>query len=128
MEKNEIQEIISNYSKLKELTRSKIEVIQKYDSEFSTLRGIENIRYYDELVGVACDNTCRGCYDSHYFTFPVEWLTIQDSDLEKVVTDNKKLRMEAELNKKLERQKKIEEEKEKKEREEYEKLKKKFEN
>ncbi|MFW6246822.1 MAG: hypothetical protein ACOC22_01455 [bacterium] len=92
------------------------------------MNGVENINIYNDEVSVECDNTCMGCPDTHYFSFPVFFLSMTDEELEKAVVVEKERREEEE---RMEALRKLQDElrkKEEQERLQYERLKKKFEN
>lgn len=122
------KEAISNYNKLIELAKAKIEVMEKIDcNAYNTARGIESINFYgDTSVSVTCDNSFRGCSDSFSFEFPLSYLFLSNGELKIVVEQDKVERLE---NERLQQQDKIQKDKawqEKREREQFEKLKLKF--
>lgn len=127
MKLEEIKDIIDNYEKLYQLATSKIEVLEKLDSHYSTLRGIENISFYDDVVSVSCDNSCMGCYDTHSFSFPIIWLSKTDSELEEIVIIQKEFNAENKRKLKEEKELKEKQEKEQRQLEQYQLLKAKFE-
>lgn len=88
----QINEIIANYDKLCALAKSKIEVIEKFDSQYNTARGIEEITFYGDVVWVKRDDSCRGCYNSSLFTFPIAWLSKTDAELEDIVVIQRELK------------------------------------
>lgn len=126
MNKEQIEEIISNYSKLNALAKSKIKLIEEIDSQYDTARGIEDIEIDLHEVCVRCNDSCRGHYDYFIYTFPTEWLSKSDSELQEIVLNEKKLREERELRKKEEKRLEENRKKEQMELELYEKLKVKF--
>ncbi len=123
----QIKEVISNYEKLYDLATQKIEVISKLDPEYDTRRRIENISFYDDSVSVCCDDTFRGCTDTHSFSFPTIWLSKTDLELQELVVNERKLREEK--SRKLKEQLELEKKTRKLEQElkEYNRLKSKFE-
>jgi len=123
MNLEQINEIIANYDKLYALAESKIEVIEKLDSQYNTARGIEEISFDGDVVWVKCDDSCKGCYDSLSFTFPIAWLSKTDAELEELVVIQRELKSEKERKAK-EKEKK---EAEQRELEQYQRLKAKFE-
>jgi hypothetical protein len=123
----EINGIISNYDKLVALTESKIKVIEKLDKQYNTARGIEEISFVMDDVLVKCDDSCRGCYDSSFFTFPIVWLSKTDAEVEELVITAKELKDEKERKVKKEKQLKEKKEVEQRELEQYKRLKAKFE-
>ena len=127
MKLEQIKDIIDNYEKLYQLASSKIEVLEKLDSQYSTLRGIEDISFYDDVVSVSCDNSCMGCYDTHSFSFPIIWLSINDSELEEIVIIQKEFNAENKRKLKEEKELKEKQEKEQLQLEQYQLLKAKFE-
>lgn len=127
MKLEQIKDIIDNYEKLYQLATSKIEVLEKLDSHYSTLRGIENISFYDDVVSVSCDNSCMGCYDTHSFSFPIIWLSKTDSELEEIVIIQKEFNAENKRKLKEEKELKEKQEKEQRQLEQYQLLKAKFE-
>lgn len=127
MNLEQIKEIIYNYEKLYELASEKIKIIEKLDAEYTTSRGIEDISFYDDVVSVTCDDTCRGCYDTRYFNFPIAWLSKTDAELEELVVVQKELKAEKERKRKEEKQLKEKKEAEQRELEQYQRLKAKFE-
>ena len=127
MNLEQINEIIANYDKLYALAKSKIEVIEKLDSQYNTARGIEDISFYDDVVGVTCDDTCMGCYDSLSFTFPIVWLSKTDAELWELVVVQREFKVEKERKAKEEKQLKEKKEAEQRELEQYQRLKAKFE-
>jgi len=126
-EKEQIDAVIENYGRLIALVKEKIKVIHKFDSQYNTNHGIEEIVFEDDSVYVRYDDTCRGCYDSSSFSFPLSYLTVQDDELKDIVIAAKELRIEQEKRAKEERQQKDKEDSEKRDREQYKRLKKKFE-
>ena len=127
MNLEQINEIITNYDKLYALAKSKIEVIEKLDSQYNTARGIEDISFYDDVVSVTCDDTCMGCYDSLSFAFPIAWLSKTDAELEELVVIQREFKAEKERKRKEEKQLKEKKEAEQRELEQYQRLKAKFE-
>ncbi len=94
MNSDQINETISNYDKLIALAKDKIKILEKADTKYSTLRGIETITFEDDKVWVKCDDSCRGSYDSHYFDFPISFLSLSDTELTNEVTLAKELKLE----------------------------------
>lgn len=127
MKLEQIKDIIDNYEKLNQLASLKIEVLEKLDSSYSTLRGIENISFYDDVVRVSCDNSFRSCYDTHSFFFPIIWLSKTDAELEEIVIIQKELNAENKRKLKEEKELKEKQEKEQRQLEQYQLLKAKFE-
>lgn len=127
MNLEQINEIIANYDKLYALAKYKIEVIEKFDSQYNTARGIEEISFDGDVVWVKCDDSCRGCYDSLSFTFPIAWLSKTDAELEEFVVIQRELKAEKERKAKEEKQLKEKKEAEQRELEQYKRLKAKFE-
>lgn len=130
MNLEQINELIINYNKLIDLAKSKIKVIEGIDSQYNTARGIEEISFDidTKTVYVKCDDSCRGCYDSLSFEFPIEWLSKTDLELWEIVKSamesrKAKARLDAEEKKNKE---KIEAEQ--RELEQYKRLREKFEN
>lgn len=127
MNLKQIKEIITNYDKLYALAESKIKVIEKLDSQYNTARGVEEISFDGDVVWVKCDDSCRGYYSSLSFTFPIDWLSKTDAELEELVVIARELKLEKERKAKEEKQLKEKKEAEKRELEQYQKLKAKFE-
>lgn len=128
MTQEQIKEVITNYDKLIELVKSKVAIMSEIDNKYHTARGIESIDFYsDDDVSVTYDDSCRGCYDSSSFSFPLHYLSIADEDLKLVVQTVLTERLEEERIKKELNQKKEQVDKEQKERQQYLKLKEKFE-
>lgn len=126
MELKEINHIISEYEKLHTLTVSKIQIMEQVDGRYSTRKGIEQISYEDGYVNVSCDDTCMGCYDSHSFGFPVEWLTLSDEELTTTIQDFKKAKEKEIEDKKEQEKRRALEAHEKREIAEFERLNRKF--
>ena len=128
MNLEKINQTVENYKKLESRCEDVFHKLCELDSkEYSSHRYIDKISIEMDSVGIVCDNSWGGCTDYTYYSFPIEWLTFDDVELEKVV-EAKKIERE-ELKRKLEEEKK---EKERLEREEteyqkYLSLKKKFE-
>jgi hypothetical protein len=96
--------------------------------EYSSHRYIDKVSIEMGNVDVICDNSCSGCTDYEYYSFPLEWISFDGDKLVEVV-EAKKLEREEEKRRKEE--KKREEERLEREEREYQKylsLKKKFEN
>ncbi len=127
MNLEQIEEIITNYDKLLDLTKSKIGVMEKLDPQYNTARGIEEISFDGDVVCVKCDDSCRGCYDSLSFTFPIAWLSKTDEELGELIMIQRELKAEKERKAKEEKQFKEKKEAEQRELEQYQKLKAKFE-
>jgi len=110
----QIKSTLKDYEEIISLAKEKIKILEEiYPSMFNTAKGIEDINFYDETVHVTCDDSCRGCYDSTSFKFPLNYLTLSDNDLRYVV---EKLKNNI-LNKKIQddiNKSKIEEEKKEK--------------
>ena len=123
----EIKEVINNYDKLIVLAKAKIKIMKEIDSNYNTAKGIEEISFDDEIVYVQCDNSCRGCYDSMDFSFPLNYLSLNDDELKKSVEQEKTNRLAEEAAEKERKKLKEEQDKEKREFEQYQKLKEKFE-
>jgi len=129
MKAQEIQEIITNYNALEQHTEKVIEKLGKLDSNmYGTARGIEEINFYETEVSVQCDNSWRGCPDTHYFDFPISFLSMSDEELEKAVIAERERREEEERLKKERIREESRLKHEQQEKLQYERLKKKFEN
>jgi hypothetical protein len=126
MNLEQINEIIDSYGSLLDLAKSKIKVIEKLDSIYSTSRGIEKISFGKDFVYVVCDDSSQGCYDSLFFEFPVSWLLKTDAELEDIILLNKRMKVEQEQREKVEKQLKAEEELKQREFQQYQRLKSKF--
>lgn len=89
----QIKEIVSNYKSLIELIEEKIVVIECADSKgYYAGRHIDSIKFVDDFIEVTSyDNFANELY-SHYFAFPIEWLTKSDSELKEIVTQQKEER------------------------------------
>ena len=112
----QINQIVSDYDALNQLAISKVDILKTIDpNEYSTYKGIEEIRYYDETVGVRCDDSSWGCYDQCSFEFPLTWLTKTDEELAEIVENERKVRLEKERIKRAEIDEKVRLEHEKKE-------------
>ena len=102
--------------------------MEELDNQFNTARGIEDISFDEEgSVYVRCDDSCRGCYDSTSFSFPLNYLSLNDDELKSVIEQAKAKRIEEERVKKEQKELKEQQDKEKRELEQYKKLKEKFE-
>lgn len=129
MDIQKIKAIIGDYSNLIELARTKIKILEKVDYEmYGTGRGIETITIEGDEVSVRCDDTCRGYYDYFYNYFPVDFLAMEDADLEVLVETQRKERLIAQQNKKIEEEKQKEAKKQQEELKLLEELKKKYPN
>ena len=129
-----ILNIITEYDALWELTKEKIKILQKFDKTYNTANGIEDIIYDDKSVMyeggsvmVTYDTSCRGCYDSDSFEFPLIWLTKTEEELKELIGDKQQKEEELKRQKEEERKRKEKEEEEKRQRELYMRLKEKFE-
>lgn len=127
MNLEQINNIIRDYDKLVALAKSKIEVIERLDYQYNTARGIEEISFDGDVVWVKCDDSCRGCYDSLSFTFPIAWLSKTDDELNELVVTARELKAKKERKAKEEKQLKEKKEAEQRELEQYQRLKAKFE-
>ena len=108
MKKEQIESIIGDYNYLIACTKNTISKLSKLDnSQYSTRRGVEDIKFYGDSVNVTCDDTCMGCYDQHSFEFPNEYLTMTDEQLLVAVNNEKTERIKKE-ELKLEREKREE--------------------
>jgi hypothetical protein len=124
-----INQIVEDYQKLEERIKETFSKLCELDSSvYSLHRGIEQIYIERNSVDITCDSSWGGCTDYAYYSFPIQWLTFDDTQLENVV-NAKKIERE-ELKRKLEEEKKETERLEREEREyqKYLSLKKKFEN
>lgn len=123
-----VRQVIALYLRILEQAKSQITILEKLDYEkYSTFRGIEEITFNDGLVNVKCDDTCRGCYDTHYFDFPLEWMDKSEEELSIILKEARE--KEEETKRKAQEEKKAKEEKEREQREmeTYLRLKEKFE-
>lgn len=130
MDLAKINETISDYFKIIDLVRAKCDVLESADNQYNTLMGIEEINFYNDgsnLVNVTCDATIFGCYDSHTYSFPIEWLAKSDEELKEIVILAKKEREEKERIQKEEEKRKQKEDKELSDLREFKRLKAKFE-
>lgn len=127
MNLEQINDVINNYDKLVELVHEKIKILEESDNKYNTAKGIESTSFGDGVVYVTCDDTCMGCYDYFSFSFPLNFLTLSDDDLKKVVEQEKKDRIEKERVEKEKKKQKEKIESEQRELEQYQKLKAKFE-
>jgi len=124
----QIKKVITDYDKLVVLAKYKTKIMEELDDKFNTARGIEKISFDGEgLVYVTCDDSCRGCYDSKSFSFPLYYLSLNDGELKSVVEKEKIKRVEEEQAKKKQNELKEQQEKENLELQQYQRLKKKFE-
>jgi len=129
MKAQEIQETIKRYDALYAHAEKVIGKLCLLDSKmYNIARGIEEITFDEEYVGVECDDSCCGDRDTHYFEFPISFLSMSDEELAKAVVTEKERRIEQERIRaekvEMERKLKIEQQ----EKLQYERLKKKFEN
>lgn len=127
MNLEQINEIISNYDKLVVLAKEKIKFLESLDSQYRTARGIESISFENEYVEVKCDDSCRGCYDTYYFSFPILFLSKSNEELEQIIIDLREVKEERERRQKEAEKRKQEDAKEKSDFTLYQKLKEKFE-
>lgn len=127
MDTKQINEILDNYNKLIILADDKIGIMGEADIQYSTLKGIEEIDFVGDEVWVKCDDSYRGCADSHYFSFPISFLSTPDDELKETVIRTKELRIEAEKRAKDDAEQKRKEAQERAEFERYNELKVKFE-
>jgi nitrogen fixation protein len=124
-----INQIVEDYQKLEEHVKKTFSKLCELDSStYSLDRGIEQIYIERNSIDITCDDSWGGSVDYAYYSFPIEWLTLDDIELEKVV-EAKKIERE-ELKRKLEEEKQEREklEREQREYQKYLSLKKKFEN
>lgn len=128
MNLKQIENTISDYNTLIDLTKSKIKILENVDEMlYGTGNGVEKISFIDDAVSVRCDDSWRGCYDSLSFEFPIKWLSKSDDELEQIVTMKRELRYEEARQYKEEMALKQNGEKEKREWEQYQALKTKYE-
>jgi hypothetical protein len=124
-----INQIVEDYQKLEERIKETFSKLCNIDNKtYHSHRGITQIFIEETSIDITCDDSWGGCTDYAYYSFPIEWLTLDDVELENVV-EAKKIERE-ELKRKLEEEKKEKEKLEREEREyqKYLSLKKKFEN
>jgi len=124
-----INQIVEDYQKLEERVKETFSKLCNIDNKtYYSHRGITQIFVEETSIDITCDDSWGGSVDYAYYSFPIEWLTLDDVELEKVV-EAKKIERE-ELKQKLEEEKKEKEKLEREEREyqKYLSLKKKFEN
>jgi hypothetical protein len=128
MKAEKVQQIIADYNALEDHTLRVIDKLGILDSKmYGTARGINNISYDEKEVGVECDNSYCGDNDTHYFYFPISFLSMPDEELEQAVLVEKQKREEEERLKKQQIEKELRAKQEQQERLQYERLKKKFE-
>lgn len=124
----QIKEIASNYKNLIELVEEKIVVIECADSKgYYAGRHIDSIKFVDNFVEVTSYDNFANERDSHYFTFPIEWLTKTDSELKEIVVQQKEEREKEEQEIEKQNQEYYAKKTEQKEFEQYQLLKAKFE-
>ncbi len=124
-----INQIVEDYQKLEEMVKETFSKLCNIDNKtYHSHRGIIQIFIEETSIDITFDASWGGSVDYAYYSFPIEWLTLDDVELEKVVIA-KKIERE-ELKQKLEEEKKEKEKLEREEREyqKYLSLKKKFEN
>lgn len=123
----QIKQTISNYDELINLATDKIKLMGSLDSIYDTARGIEEISFDgDDIVHVRYDTTCYGCYDCDCFSFPLSYLSLDDSELKVAIEQDKIKRIENEQLIKDENEFKERIDKEKRELKLYKQLKEKF--
>lgn len=109
----EINDVIKKYNILYEYAENTIQIMGILDEKYKTSKGIEQITFDEDTVNVVCDDTCRGCYDTFSFSFPIIWLTLNNEQLKSVITtlreiENDKKAHEEELKKQQEQKKEYE--------------------
>lgn len=123
-----IRQVIDLYEGLLYQAKSQITILEKLDYEkYNTCRGIEEITFDGDLVNVKCDDSCRGCYDTHYFDFPLSWLDKSEEELSVIIKEAREKEEEAKRKAQEEKKAKEEKEREQREMETYLRLKEKFE-
>lgn len=125
MREEQIINTIEQYHTLLEYTEKVINRLEALSPKlYTTSRGVEKIQFDKHLVWVTCDDTCRGCYDSYSFSFPISYLSMTD---EQLLLEIEKTLISIEKNKAEIKERKEKEQRDY-EREQYEKLKAKYEN
>lgn len=127
MKLEQIQQYISQYNDLIELTEKKLKILEQNDIIYCTFNSIDKITFEDDLVHVTYDIYHRGSWEQEYFSFPIEWLSIEsDSELAEVVLKAKTEREQKKLDIKKKLEEKLKKETEEKEIKEFLKLKEKY--
>lgn len=123
----QINKILSDYEELISLVKSKVSVLEPLDNEYLTYEGILDIsirNYIFPLITVKCD---IGYYEFTTFSFPLDWLTIPDDELEEMVKTDKENRIKKETEELERREQEKQKKEEQREFEKYLALKAKFE-
>lgn len=86
--------IIENYTKLNNLVKDKVKILQANDSDmYNIMHGINDISFEDQLVYCTCDYGISGDLEVYTFSFPIEWLSLDDIQLKNVILNNKQDRL-----------------------------------
>ena len=89
MTQAEIQKTITDYDTLIDLVNALAKKLQDIDyAKYNNARGITDIEFGGDIVYVTCDDTCMGCSDYLSFSFPLEFLWLDDTTVEaRVIAD-----------------------------------------
>lgn len=124
MKKEIILQIINEYKELYSYAEKFSKFLSTLSNKYDNYRGVENIIFDGNEVVVTVDDTCRGCWSTHSFSFPMEWLSMTEDEVKNQI----EILNRVEENRKIED---LEKKKQKEEIHEYNKyllLKSKFEN
>ena len=82
---SQIKDIISKYDSLSELVKEKLTFMQKISKKYDTHDGILDIFFYGDTVEIEyCD-----FYSMNTFEFPIQFLTMSDSELKQAILELK---------------------------------------
>ena len=127
MKQEEIKSIMGVYENLIEFVKAKAKVLSGTNSKYCIYKGINSIYFEDDKVYVECDDSTCGTYETSTFSFPIEWLSMEDSELVSHVLGERKRELKRIAEITAERLLKVEKQKEQSQFELYKQLKAKFE-
>lgn len=127
---NEIKATLSDYDKIITLVENTLIKLQKIDAgyyyTYNNIISSSNISFYDDMVSIKYDKG-MDYYDFDSLDFPIEYLTMDDDELRRIVLQEKEERTKA-YNKSIkESELEAAQDKENQEIEQYLKLKEKYE-
>jgi hypothetical protein len=93
MKLEEIKSIMGVYENLIEFVKAKAKVLSNTHPKYCIYKGINSIYFEDDKVYVECDDSTYGSYETSTFSFPIEWLSMEDSELVSYVLDEHQSRL-----------------------------------
>lgn len=82
MKIEKIKQIVEDYDSLYLLALDKCEILSTLSTKYAVIGGVTDIQFHDDVVYVKFDD------DKSFYTFPIEWLSLDDNELRATVKEN----------------------------------------